>query len=131
MLSLDAQTESGGIFLTLSCDYVARYSRFVMVTVIGKQVALTMVMIIGNPGIRHGYQKLHGERLPAVQKLKEVVIGGGSFLIGECKGEGAYGKVFKAMKTDEGAANETIADMDVVVKIQVGYENSGASWRCG
>ena len=72
---------------------------------------------MGNPGSRHGYHKLHGERLPAVQKHKEVVIGGGSFLIGECKGEGAYGKVFKAMKTDSGA-NETIADMDVVAKIQ-------------
>merc|ERR1712117_965023 len=47
---------------------------------------------------------------------KEVVFGGASFLIGECKGEGAYGKVFKAMKSDN--KDETIADMDVVVKIQ-------------
>ena len=64
---------------------------------------------------RHGYHKLSGEKLPAVRTHKEVVFGGASFLIGECKGEGAYGKVFKAMKSDN--KDETIADMDVVVKV--------------
>ena len=65
---------------------------------------------------RHGYHKLSGQNLPAVRTHKEVTFGGASFLIGECKGEGAYGKVFKAMKSDN--KDETIADMDVVVKIQ-------------
>ena len=65
---------------------------------------------------RHGYHKLSGEKLPAVRTHKEVVFGGASFLIGECKGEGAYGKVFKAMKSDN--KDETIADMDVVVKVE-------------
>ena len=64
---------------------------------------------------RHGYHKISGEKLPAVRTHKEVVFGGNSFLIGECKGEGAYGKVFKAMKSDN--KDETIADMDVVVKV--------------
>ena len=65
---------------------------------------------------RHGYHKLSGQNLPAVRTHREVMLGGASFLIGECKGEGAYGKVFKAMKSDN--KDETIADMDVVVKIQ-------------
>ena len=47
---------------------------------------------------------------------QQVSFGGASFLIGELKAEGAYGKVFKAMKSDN--KDETIADMDVVVKIQ-------------
>lgn len=35
----------------------------------------------------------------------------------ECKGEGAYGKVFKAMRCNSNT-NDTIADMDVVLKVQ-------------
>ena len=40
-------------------------------------------------------------------------------MVGESKGAGAYGKVFKAMKRDSGDSfNSTIADMDVVLKVQ-------------
>ena len=49
----------------------------------------------------------------------QVVIGHSSFLVGQCKGQGSYGKVFKAMRKDDKASlNETIAGMDVVLKIQ-------------
>jgi hypothetical protein len=69
---------------------------------------------------RHGYHRLTGQNMPAFKTNREVRIGTVDFLIGELKGEGAYGKVFKAMKREEGddAPNETISDMDVVVKIQ-------------
>jgi hypothetical protein len=36
----------------------------------------------------------------------------------ECKGEGGYGKVFKAMKSSNETINETIADLDAVLKVQ-------------
>ena len=64
---------------------------------------------------------MSGEKLPTVRTHKEVVFGGASFLIGECKGEGAYGKVFKAMKSDN--KDETIADMDVVVKVDEDWQS--------
>ena len=67
---------------------------------------------------RHGYNKIESH-VPRVQSNREVQVGENSFLVGECKGAGAYGKVFKAMKRDsEDSFNSTIADMDVVLKIQ-------------
>ncbi len=68
---------------------------------------------------RHGYHRISGKNVPSIRTHQEVRVGSYDFLIGECKGEGAYGKVFKAMKKEDcGGANETISDMDVVVKVQ-------------
>ncbi len=64
---------------------------------------------------RHGYHRV-ASKMPVIGPNREVAIADGTFLTGACKGVGAYGKVFKAMK--KGDANETIADMDVVLKVQ-------------
>ena len=57
--------------------------------------------------------------LSVISLSAQVVIGHSSFLVGQCKGQGSYGKVFKAMRKDDKASlNETIAGMDVVLKIQ-------------
>lgn len=66
---------------------------------------------------RHGYYRVYSP-VPQIKPNREVQIGHNSFLIGSCKGEGSYGKVFKAMKKEDANPNETIADMDVVLKVQ-------------
>jgi hypothetical protein len=56
--------------------------------------------------------------VPNVKPNSVVAVADVEFYIMECKGEGGFGKVFKALKKDGGSANETIADMDVVLKLQ-------------
>ena len=81
------------------------------------QVALLSKIPVGLSQ-RHGYVRI-GEEVPRVRSNKEVQVGENAFLVGECKGAGAYGKVFKAMrKSCADSFNSTIADMDVVLKIQ-------------
>ncbi|TRY72519.1 hypothetical protein TCAL_10504, partial [Tigriopus californicus] len=66
---------------------------------------------------RHGYYRVYSP-VPQIKPNREVQIGHNSFLVGSCQGEGSYGKVFKAMKKEDANPNETIADMDVVLKVQ-------------
>ncbi len=66
---------------------------------------------------RHGYRRVRS-KLPPIGANREVSVADGVFLTGACKGVGAYGKVFKAMKRCSDDANETIANMDVVLKVQ-------------
>jgi hypothetical protein len=68
---------------------------------------------------RHGYNRLIG-KAPNLKPNSIAVIADVEFFIMECKGEGGYGKVFKALKKDDGAnPNETIANIDVVLKLQL------------
>ena len=66
---------------------------------------------------RHGYVRIH-QNLPQFRSSRTINVGKNSFLIGQCKGEGSYGKVYQAMKNNPENFNETIANMDVVLKIQ-------------
>ena len=59
---------------------------------------------------RHGYHAV-SSRTPAVRSGQPVTIGPYEFIVQECKGEGAFGKVFSAIKPDFSNPNETIADM--------------------
>ena len=54
---------------------------------------------------RHGYHSLTA-KLPTVRTGQPVGIGPYEFIVTECKGEGAYGKVFSAVKP--GMATNTI-----------------------
>eukprot|EP00095_Tigriopus_kingsejongensis_P011955 maker-scaffold476_size161517-snap-gene-0.36 protein:Tk11955 transcript:maker-scaffold476_size161517-snap-gene-0.36-mRNA-1 annotation:"mitotic checkpoint serine threonine-protein kinase bub1" len=66
---------------------------------------------------RHGYFRIHGP-VPVIRPHREVQIGHNTFMVGPSQGEGSYGKVFKAMKKEDANPNETIADLDVVLKVQ-------------
>ena len=67
---------------------------------------------------RHGYNRLMG-KVPNLKPNSVALVSDVEFFIMECKGEGGYGKVFKALKKDDGAnPNETIANIDVVLKLQ-------------
>ena len=68
---------------------------------------------------RHGYYRVRGQSVPHVRPNTSVQLGNKEFIVMECKGEGGYGKVYKALKKDDANPNETIADLDVVLKIQV------------
>ena len=59
---------------------------------------------------RHGYHAV-ASRLPSVKSGQPVAIGPYEFIVQECKGEGAFGKVFSAIKPDFSNPNETIANM--------------------
>ena len=67
---------------------------------------------------RHGYKRLQG-RVPNIRSNTVVSVADVEFMIMECKGEGGYGKVFKALKKDGGAGpNDTVANIDAVLKLQ-------------
>jgi len=63
---------------------------------------------------------LRGEKLPNIRPHSNVMIGDSEFFCMECKGEGGYGKVFKAMRcnSSQSSNNDTIADLDAVLKVQ-------------
>jgi hypothetical protein len=68
--------------------------------------------------VRHGYKRIEG-RVPSIRQNSVVSVSDVEFMIMECKGEGGFGKVFKALMKDGGAnPNETIANIDVVLKLQ-------------
>ena len=66
---------------------------------------------------RHGYFGID-TNMPNVRINQCVNIGQYEFIVTGCKGEGNYGKVFSAVKQDLVNPNETIANMDVVLKVQ-------------
>ena len=66
---------------------------------------------------RHGYVRIDSN-VPQIRSNRAVQIGDNVFLVGQCKGEGSYGKVYKAMKSNPDSLDETIANMDVVLKVQ-------------
>ena len=68
---------------------------------------------------RHGFVDLRGQKTPLVKSNSNVIIGDSEFFCMECKGEGGYGKVFKAMRCNNMSNTDcTIADMDAVLKVQ-------------
>jgi len=68
--------------------------------------------------VRHGYKRLQG-KVPSIRPNTVVAVADVEFMIMECKGEGGYGKVFKALKKDGGAGpNDTVANIDAVLKLQ-------------
>ena len=68
--------------------------------------------------VRHGYKRIRG-CVPLIKPNSVIAVADTEFMIQESKGEGGYGKVFKALKKDDGAnPNETIANIDVVLKLQ-------------
>lgn len=66
---------------------------------------------------RHGFVQLKHEKLPVFRLQSNVQLGPHQFSIMECKGEGGYGKVFKAMISNADG-NDTVADLDAVLKVQ-------------
>ena len=84
-----------------------------------QDVQLRLLSDLTRPvNVRHGYKRLAG-RVPNIKPNSVVSVADVEFLIMECKGEGGFGKVFKALKRDDGASqNETIANIDVVLKLQ-------------
>ena len=66
---------------------------------------------------RHGYVALDNQKMPSIRANSTVTLGDSEFFCMESIGEGAYGKVFKAMKCNSNT-NDTITDMDVVLKVQ-------------
>ena len=68
---------------------------------------------------RHGFVDLRGLKTPQIKTNSNVTIGDSEFFCMECKGEGGYGKVFKAMRCNNQTTTDcTIADMDAVLKVQ-------------
>jgi len=79
---------------------------------------------------RHGYYLL-SENIPHIRINCNVKIGPTIFNIKECKGEGAYGKVYRASALQANDyLNETIAEMDSVLKVQKAQPNEWEFYIC-
>ena len=84
----------------------------------GKLHAKLLENITQNPvEKRHGFFAIDA-KVPAIKISKLVRLGPYEFIVTECKGEGAFGKVYSAVKEDAANPNETIADMEIVLKVQ-------------
>merc|ERR1719357_1306563 len=64
----------------------------------------------------HGYVQFEG-RLPHVRVKSIVTLGDDVFYVSECKGEGAYAKVYAAQRQDNDM-DCTISGIDAVLKVQ-------------
>jgi len=64
----------------------------------------------------HGYVQFEG-RLPQVRVKSIVTLGDDVFYVSECKGEGAYAKVYAAQRQDNDM-DCTISGIDAVLKVQ-------------
>ena len=63
------------------------------------QIHARLLDLISIPvGKRHGYISLENQKMPCIRPHSNVLIGEFEFFCMESKGEGAYGKVFKAMR---------------------------------
>ena len=63
------------------------------------QIHAKLLDLISIPvGKRHGYISLENQKMPCIRPHSNVMIGEFEFFCMESKGEGAYGKVFKAMR---------------------------------
>ena len=63
------------------------------------QIHAKLLELISIPvGKRHGYISLENQKMPCIRPHSNVLIGEFEFFCMESKGEGAYGKVFKAMR---------------------------------
>jgi len=79
---------------------------------------------------RHGYYQ-QNTKIPNIKANSTTKIGPTIFSVKECKGEGAYGKVFRASRPqDDVNPNETIAEMDSVLKVQKNLPNEWEFYIC-
>lgn len=79
---------------------------------------------------RHGYYAINAN-VPQIKANSMVQVGPTRFIVKECKGEGGYGKVFRASShSNDTNPNETIAEMDSVLKVQKPQPNEWEFYVC-